>query len=85
MGAMPPAMFKPYRIQFARPRAIRPGRSERDVHAEALKRFVSANGMAGDLHSINPSSAYGILEVHCTERLARRVMDMPEVETVMEG
>lgn len=83
---MPPSPFKRFRIQFARPTApLRPGRSERDVQVEALRRFVSANGMAGDLHAVSPSAAFGIVEVLCTERLARRVMDMPEVETVFEG
>lgn len=83
---MPPALFKLYKVQFARPaNPPRVGRSERDVHADALKRFVSAHGLAGELHSIAPSSAYGIVEVHCTRRLADRLMDMPEVETVREG
>ncbi|MGQ9369093.1 hypothetical protein [Azospirillum sp. ST 5-10] len=77
-------MFKRYKIHFSRP-AVRPGRSERDAIVGQLKRFVSENGMVGDLQSIHPSAAFGIVEVRCTERLARRLSDMPEVETILEG
>lgn len=77
-------MFKRYKIHFSRP-DVRPGRSERDAIVSRLKGFVSENGMVGDLHSIHPSAAFGIVEVRCTERLARRLSDMAEVETILEG
>lgn len=77
-------MFKRYKIHFGRP-GVRTGRSERDALVGLLKRFVSENGMVGDLHAIHPSAAFGIVEVRCTERLARRLSDMPEVETILEA
>ena len=82
---MAPSIFKPYRVQFSRITSGLRGRSERDVIVEKLKRFVSENGLAGELHSIGPSGAFGILELRCTERLARRLSDMSEVEVVLEG
>ncbi|WP_245593579.1 hypothetical protein [Azospirillum halopraeferens] len=77
-------MFKRYKIHFGRT-AVRPGRPERDALVALLKRFVSENGMVGDLHAVHPSGAFGIVEVRCTERLARRLSDMPEVETILEA
>jgi len=82
---MAPSIYKPYRVQFSRITSGLRGRSERDVHVDRLKRFVSEQGMAGELHSILPSGAFGILEIRCTERLARRLSDMSEVEVVLEG
>lgn len=82
---MPPSIFKRYKVHFSRITSGLRGRSERDVIVERLKRFVSQQGMAGELHSIAPSGAFGILEIHCTERLARRLSDMSEVEVVLEG
>lgn len=82
---MPPAIYKPYKVQFSRIASGLHGRSERDAHVERLKRFVSEQGMAGELHSIGPSGAFGILDILCTERLARRLSDMSEVEVVLEG
>ncbi len=82
---MAPAIFKPYKVQFSRITSGLRGRSERDVQVERLKRFVSEQGMAGELHSIGPSGAFGILDIRCTERLARRLSDLSEVEVVLEG
>ena len=82
---MAPSIYKPYKVQFSRITSGLRGRSERDAHVERLKRFISEQGMAGELHSIGPSGAFGILEVLCTERLARRLSDMSEVEVVLEG
>lgn len=82
---MAPALFKRYRVQFSRITSGLRGRSERDVHVDRLKRFVSEQGMAGELHAILPSGAFGILEIQCTERLARRLSDMSEVEVVLDG
>lgn len=83
---MPPSLFRLYKVQFARPSApLRPGRTERDHNNDALRRFVSANGLVGELHAISPSAAFGIVEVQCTPLLAGRLLDMPEVETVREG
>ncbi|AWK84833.1 hypothetical protein [Azospirillum thermophilum] len=80
------AMFKRFRIHFTRPLpGLRPGRPERDAMVERVKRFAGENGMAGDLHAIAPNAGFGILEILCTEKLARRLSDLPEVETVMEG
>jgi len=79
------SIFKPYRVQFSRITSGLRGRSERDAHVERLKRFISEQGMAGELHSVAPSGAFGIVEVRCTERLARRLSDMSEVEVVLEG
>ncbi|WP_448189839.1 hypothetical protein [Azospirillum sp. sgz301742] len=82
---MAPSIYKPYKVQFSRITSGLRGRSERDTHVERLKRFISEQGMAGELHSIGPSGAFGILEILCTERLARRLSDMSEVEVVLEG
>nr|WP_211112555.1 hypothetical protein [Azospirillum sp. SYSU D00513] len=84
--AVAPAIFKRFKIHFTRPLpGLRPGRPERDAMVERVKRFASENGMAGDLHSIAPSAAFGILEVLCTEKLARRLSDLSEVESVLEA
>ena len=77
-------MFKRFKVHFTRLN-VRPGRSERDAAVERLRRFVSEIGMVGDLDAINPSAAFGIVEIRCTERLARRLSDMPEVETILEA
>ncbi len=79
-------MFKDYKVHFARPTApLRFGRSERDVNVERLRRFVAEAGMPGDLDSVAPSSGFGIVEIRCTERLAERLKDMSEVETIVEA
>lgn len=83
---MPPSPFRAYKVQFARPTApLRPGRTERDANAEALRRFISANGLAGELDGIDPAAAYGIVELRCTPALASRLLEMSEVETVAEA
>nr|WP_274389930.1 hypothetical protein [Azospirillum doebereinerae] len=64
---------------------MRPGRPERDAMQERVKRFASENGMVGELHSIAPNAGFGILEIRCTDRLARRLSDLSEVETVQEA
>ncbi len=81
---MASSLFKPYKVQFTRITTGLRSRSERDVIVERLKRFVSEHGLAGDLHSIAPSGAFGILELRCTDHLARRLSDMSEVEMVQE-
>ncbi len=78
-------MFKRFTLHFTRPLpGLRPGRPERDAMVERVKRFASENGMAGDLHSIAPNAGFGILDIRCTDRLARRLSDLSEVETVQE-
>ncbi|AIB14168.1 hypothetical protein FBZ82_101674 [Azospirillum brasilense] len=80
------AMFKRYKVLFTRPLpGLRPGRPERDAMVERLKRFASQNGMAGDLHAIAPNAGFGILEIQCTDKLARRLSDLSEVESVLEA
>jgi len=79
-------MFKRYKVLFTRPLpGLRPGRSERDAMVERLKRFASQNGMAGDLHAIAPNAGFGILEIQCTDKLARRLSDLSEVESILEA
>lgn len=83
---MAPSIFKRYKLQFTRPLpGLRPGRPERDAMVERVRRFASENGMAGDLYTIHPNAGFGILEIDCTEKLARRLTDMSEIETVLEG
>jgi hypothetical protein len=83
--AVAPAIFKRFKIHFTRPLpGLRPGRPERDAMVERVKRFATENGMAGDLHSIAPSAAFGILEIRCTEKLARRLSDLSEIESILE-
>lgn len=83
---MAPAIFKRYKVLFTRPLpGLRPGRPERDAMVERVRRFASQNGMAGDLHAIQPNAGFGILEIDCTEKLARRLSDLSEVESVLEG
>ncbi|GAA4258887.1 MULTISPECIES: hypothetical protein [Azospirillum] len=80
------AMFKRYKVLFTRPLpGLRPGRPERDAMVERVKRFASQNGMAGDLHAIAPNAGFGILEIQCTDKLARRLSDLSEVESVLEA
>lgn len=79
-------MFNRYLIHFSRQGSPRPGgRAERDVNAERVKRFAARHGLMGELERILPASAFGILEVSCTPRLAERLSDLPEVETILEG
>lgn len=78
-------MFQRYKVFFLRPVASRSRRPERDANAEALRRFASTNGLVGELERIFPSSAFGIVEVSCTPLFADRVMELPEVETVIEA
>jgi len=81
-----PSIFKRYKLHFTRPLpGLRPGRPERDAMQERVKRFASENGMVGELHSIAPNAGFGILEIRCTDRLARRLSDLSEVETVQEA
>jgi hypothetical protein len=81
-----PAIFKRYKLHFTRPLpGLRPGRPERDAMVDRVKRFASENGMAGELHSIAPNAGFGILEIRCTDRLARRLSDLSEIETVQES
>ena len=83
---MAPAIFKRYKLHFTRPLpGLRPGRPERDAMVDRVKRFASENGMVGELHSIAPNAGFGILEVRCTDRLARRLSDLSEIETVQEA
>lgn len=83
---MAPAIFKRFKLHFTRPLpGLRPGRPERDAMADRVKRFAGENGMAGDLFSIAPNAAFGILEIRCTDRLARRLSDLSEIETVQEA
>lgn len=83
---MAPSIFKRYKLHFTRPLpGLRAGRPERDAMAERVRRMATESGMAGDLHTIAPNAAFGILEVRCTERLAHRLSDLPEVETVQEA
>lgn len=78
-------MFNRYLIHFSRQAGPRPGgRAEHDVNAERVKRFASRHGMVGDLDRILPASAFGILEVSCTPKLAERLTELPEVETILE-
>lgn len=79
------ALFRTYKVHFARITSGLRGRSERDVMVDRLKRFVADHGMAGDLDAITPHGAFGIIEIRCTEKLAARLSDMPEVETVLEA
>ncbi|MCW2246654.1 hypothetical protein M2352_002245 [Azospirillum fermentarium] len=77
--------FRWYKVYFVRPMpGARPGRPERDLYTETLRRFISENGLAGELNTIAPSAGFGIMEVHCTEKLASRLTDLSEVETVQE-
>lgn len=77
--------FHWYKVYFVRPMpGARPGRPERDLYTETLRRFVSENGLAGELNTLSPSAGFGIMEIHCTEKLATRLADLPEVETVQE-
>ena len=78
-------MFSRYKIHFTRHLAPHEGRPERDANVERLKRFVSSQGLNGELDRILPSAAFGIVEVRCTPELAERLCDMSEVETVIEG
>jgi hypothetical protein len=83
-------MFRRYKVHFSRPAAEPAGRTgrgrpERDANADRLKRFVAANGLAGELDRILPSAAFGILEISCTPELAARLGEMPEVEVVLEA
>ncbi|HEY0833769.1 MAG TPA: hypothetical protein VGE72_07665 [Azospirillum sp.] len=78
-------LFKTYKVHFARITSGLRGRSERDVMVDRLKRFVADNGMAGELDRIVPHGAFGIIEIRCTEALANRLPDMPDVETVLEA
>ena len=83
---MAPSIFTRYKLHFTRPLpGLRPGRPERDAMVERVRRLASENGMAGDLHAIAPNAGFGILEVRCTERLARRLSDLSEIETVQEA
>lgn len=74
-----------FKVFFVRP-AIggKPGRPERDVNMEKLKRFAAHNGLSGELNSIAPSAGFGIMEIHCTEKLARRLSDLPDIESIQE-
>ncbi len=78
-------MFQRYKVFFLNSAAPRARRSGRDANAETLRRFASANGLVGELERIFPSSAFGIVEVSCTPHFVERVMDLPEVETVVEA
>jgi hypothetical protein len=79
-------MFRRYKVHFVRPTpAHSQGRPERDVHVEILKKFLTANGLMGELDRVLPSAAFGILEISCTPLLAGRLSDMPEVEVVLEA
>ena len=79
-------MFQRYKVHLTRiPPSVTRGRPERDVQVEILKKFVAANGLTGELDRVLPSSAFGILEINCTQLLADRLSDMPEVEVVLES
>ncbi|EWY42190.1 hypothetical protein N825_20025 [Skermanella stibiiresistens SB22] len=79
-------MFRRYKVHFSKPSPAQArGRQERDVNVEILKRFLSANGLNGELDRVLPSSAFGIIEVSCTPHLAERLSDMMEVEVVLEA
>lgn len=83
---MAPAIFKRFKLHFTHPLpGLRPGRPERDAMVDRVRRFAGENGMAGDLHSIAPNAGFGILEIRCTDRLARRLSDLSEIETVQEA